>query len=301
MTRPLDLRDVREQIQGVDLELSFRDFASYLREQLEAIETPEDDSERQLRVVAVFSDRVVYRLEGTLFARDYSLSAGDGAHPVVSFGERRRVRKRSMFEPVEEAGLRESTELEEIEAAIPEGEPLREARVDEQSGRISDVALLGRVSKNDRIYTEQAMKEAAQLYQGARVYLDHPTDRELKRRDGVRSVRDLVGRIQNPRHAGDRVRGDIDLIESPDRDRILSLAQKAPELVGASHRARGEVCVRGDGTQVVESLETVHAIELVTEPATVSGLNEAAGGSSSGRRRDLSLEEAHDELFGFSW
>lgn len=181
-------------------------------------------------------------------------------------------------------------------------EALAEARVDRQSNRISDVALLGKVSQNGRVYSESAMKDAARLYAGARVFLDHPTDREMKRRNGVRSVRDLVGRIQNPRFAGDRVRGDLDLLEAePARSQILSLAEKAPDLVGMSHRARGEVREREDGTHVVESLDTVYAVELVTEPATVEGLTESSSGLDLGRLRSRGrpdVEEAHDSLFG---
>ena len=54
--------------------------------------------------------------------------------------------------------------------------------------------LLGRISKNGRTYSDQALKDAVRLYDGVRFYLDHPTAAELRARDGSRSVLDLAGR-----------------------------------------------------------------------------------------------------------
>lgn len=190
---------------------------------------------------------------------------------------------------------------QKLQEVFPQGQALSEARVSRESNRISDVALLGRTSANGRVYTEQAMRDAARLYGGAKVFADHPTQKELRRRDGVRSVRDLIGKVSNPRFAGDRVRGDIHLLESePMRSLVLSLAEQAPELAGMSHRARGEVRQMEDGTQEVRSLEEVFAVELVTEPATVSGLAESLNlhRGRDRKRNEIDLEAAHDELFG---
>lgn len=174
--------------------------------------------------------------------------------------------------PRRRRGLREVQFQDEYR---PEDGVLTEARVQRSEGRLNDLPLLGRVSKNGRIYTEKALRDAARLYDGARSFLDHPVEGELRDRDGVRSVRDLIGKIENPRVAGDRVRGDLVLLESPHRDLVLSLAERAPELVGMSHRARGQVRQDEQGRQIVESLDKVFALELVTEPATVGGLQEA--------------------------
>lgn len=153
------------------------------------------------------------------------------------------------------------------------GEILREASVDKGTNRLSNVILLGKVSANNRTYSDRAMNDAVRLYEGAGFYIDHPTKSELRDRQGVRSVYDLAGRISNPRRVGESVRGDIELL---DRHKMLifALAEQMPSMVGCSHRAEGTLR-QDNGTQVVESLDKVFGVELVTDPATVNGLFES--------------------------
>lgn len=170
---------------------------------------------------------------------------------------------------------------------------------------IHNVSLLGPTSANNRIYTEAAMKDAVRLYEGARVFIDHAPESELRDRRGVRSVNDLAGRVMNPRRTGDRVRGDIQILDrEPTKSLMLSIATEMPEMAGMSHRARGKVRVNEQGVEVVEGLEAVAAVEFVAEPATVKGLfegkgdevDEAAQGSDEDRR-DV-VQQAIRDRFG---
>ena len=150
-----------------------------------------------------------------------------------------------------------------------------ESRVD--GNVIFNVKLLSEKSRNGRTYSERALKEAATLYKGVAVYFDHPTPREMRERKGVRSVRDLIGEVRNPRKIGKEVRGDIavlDFGESSPAKFLTAVAEQMPNAVGFSHRARGQI-TRGDDGDVVESLDRVYAHELVTDPATTSGLFES--------------------------
>lgn len=184
---------------------------------------------------------------------------------------------------------------------------LEGAQVDRESGRLTDVALLGRVSENNRIYTDRALEDATRLYAEAPVYLDHPTKREMRDRSGVRSVRDLAGKVVNPRRAGDQVRGDLHLLEAePARSLLLSLAEQMPEQVGMSHRAHGEVQLDEEGRQIVQNLDDVYGVELVTDPATVEGLVESLDRRHrKAKRREKpnllsarQLTECHLQIFG---
>lgn len=183
----------------------------------------------------------------------------------------------------------------------PEVGVVQEATARREDGRLEDVALLGRISENNRVYRDQALSDAARLYRGAPMYIDHPTAREMRDRDGVRSVRDLAGRIENPRVAGEQVRGDVALLDTPVRDVVLDLAERMPQLVGFSHRARGEVRVDEDGTQVVESLDHVYGVELVSEPASTSGLFEALRESRGGGRIRRPRRSLDEEVWRASW
>ena len=163
---------------------------------------------------------------------------------------------------------------------------------------IQNVALLGPVSSNKRVYTRQAMEDAVQLYNGAPIYPDHPNFEDMSG-DGNRRFMDLAGKIMNTRLAGDRVRGDVVLVSSnPVGERLKAFAEELPKEVGFSHRADGEISVSEDGTQTVERLTKVYALEIVTEPATVAGLFESKNGDATPKPegegemeiKDLTLE-----------
>lgn len=154
-----------------------------------------------------------------------------------------------------------------------QGDAFREAKV--EGNVISNVALLGAASKNGRTYTKDAMQDAARLYQGVRIYPDHPSYNDLTG-TGNRKFEDLMGQIRNTRVSGDRVRGDVVLISAhPAGERLKTFAVEAPDLVGFSHRAEGEGRQAEDGTVIIERILSVDALEVVTAPATTSGLFES--------------------------
>ena len=173
----------------------------------------------------------------------------------------------------------------EFRETLAQGEPLREAHV--EGDVIQNVALLGSVSLNNRIYTEQALKDAARLYNGASVFIDHPTESEMRDRGGVRSVTDLAGQVLRARIVGEQVRGDIQIMDrEPTKSLFLAIAEQMPSIAGMSHRARGTVEVGEDGTETVTSLDRVFAVELVAEPATVAGLFESITKEATQRYHD---------------
>ena len=162
-----------------------------------------------------------------------------------------------------------------LEETFEVGSIFSEAHVDRDLNVISNVTLLGKISKNGRRYSPKAMGDAAKLYEGVGFYFDHPTPKELKDRQGARAVMDLAGRIRNPRVVGDHVRGDIQVLNrEPTKSMLFALAEEMPGMVGNSHRATGKV-TRSDDGEVVESLDHVAAIELVLNPATTQGLFES--------------------------
>jgi len=161
-----------------------------------------------------------------------------------------------------------------LEESLAPGVLLREARV--EGGVLANVTLLGAVSANNRRYTDQALKEAADQMKGTKFFLDHPKKSDLAERKGTRSVRDLAGRVVSARKVGSKVRGDVQLLDvEPSRSLITSLAEQMPEVVGASQRARGKVRLDDEGVQVVEHIEEIRSVDLVVDPATTDGLFES--------------------------
>lgn len=224
--------------------------------------------------------QVIYQVRGEggkehTFSRSFSVDKDDN----VSVGEERtEVKRRTDYVPVSESGATDSDPLPgtALVESYDRGFPFAEATVDRESGIISNVSFLGRISKNGRVYSNTAMLEAAKLHKGAGVYLDHPTEKEEREREGVRSVRDLAGHAISARVVGDRVRGDVKALKgTPTGEFLLAVAEQAPSAVGISHRARGASKVGDDGVEHVEHVTAVGGLDLVTEPATVAGLFES--------------------------
>ncbi len=152
-----------------------------------------------------------------------------------------------------------------------------DVRVDRRRGVIRGVKILGTESRNGRTYLPDALREAARLYEGAKVNVNHPRGnpsaaRDYRDRIGV--LRGVVARPEqglfadfffNPKHA---------LAEQLAWD-----AEHLPENVGFSHNVQARTARRGDRL-VVEAITKVESVDLVADPATTRGLFESAGRAS---------------------
>jgi hypothetical protein len=142
-------------------------------------------------------------------------------------------------------------------------------RIDADKGVLFGVKLLGSNSRNNRRYSNEAMESAAPRYSGKKIYVDHPGD------TAERSIDRWAGTIQNARFQDDGIYGDIKLRkESGFFKGILEAAQDFPKDIGFSHVADGKTRFDGD-TEVVESIKEVFSVDLVTDPATTSGIFES--------------------------
>jgi hypothetical protein len=114
------------------------------------------------------------------------------------------------------------------------------------------------------------MAEAARLYEGAPVNVDHPA---TERKD--RPLAEAFGWIRNVRQEQGAVYGDLHYLQShPQAELVAEAAERNPNRIGLSHHAEGTV--RMDGQRViVETVERVHSIDLVQTPATNAGLFES--------------------------
>jgi hypothetical protein len=146
-------------------------------------------------------------------------------------------------------------------------------RVDRQTGVIRGVKLLGLESRNGRTYLPEALAQAAQLYEDAKVNVNHPKGNPNAPRDyqdrigmirgvAVRPSEGLFGDFYfNPKHV---------LAEQ-----LMWDAEHAPENVGFSHNVEARVGRRGERL-VVEAITRVQSVDLVADPATTRGLFESA-------------------------
>jgi hypothetical protein len=142
------------------------------------------------------------------------------------------------------------------------------ARVDLTEGVIYGAKLLGRVSKNGREYSDQALRDACRLYEGVVVNVDHPNPK-----DGFkpRGFLEGVAVVQRPVIKDDGVYGDLHTIKAhPAAAPLLEWANRFPNAFGISHNADGK-----QNGRMVEGLESVISVDVVRNPATVKGLFES--------------------------
>jgi hypothetical protein len=143
-----------------------------------------------------------------------------------------------------------------------------------EDGVIRGAKLLGLNSRNGRRYEGKALDAAKSLYEGRKVYVDHPRREDT----GDRSFNDWAGVIENVTYRkGSGLYGDVVLRqESPYFKGIVEAASnpKFRKSCGFSHVADGESTFEGD-TEIIESIKEVFSVDLVTDPATTAGIFES--------------------------
>lgn len=164
--------------------------------------------------------------------------------------------------------------------------------VDRERRVIKGVKILGRTSPNTHgmagisgtEYSDAAMERAKALYEGRQSFVDHPTPRG---NPGVeRSTRDLVGVHRNVRREPDGLYSDFHYRST--HSYIADDAEQMPDALGFSHNATGSGHVV-NGKYIVESIDRVRSIDLVTRPATTRGLYESEAPT-------MTLKDKIDEL-----
>lgn len=145
-------------------------------------------------------------------------------------------------------------------------------KVDEENCIIEGVKFLGRISKNGREYSDQALQDAARLYAGCEININHP------QRGQERRARDLQESWAKPLNLrvvpGDGVYGDLSYLGTHNETPVILERIKRGFGIGLSHNADGRM-VRKDGRNIVEGLTKARSIDLVPNPATNQSLFES--------------------------
>lgn len=143
--------------------------------------------------------------------------------------------------------------------------------IDEAEGVITGVKIIGQKSKNRRTYKESTLRKAMPLYEGAQVYVDHD------RKNVERSLKDGWGILKNVRMNEGSLFADLHYLKShPATTYLLERAKRFPEKFGLSHDASGDKTIE-NGVEVVESIDKVHSVDIVADPATNKSLFESKG------------------------
>ncbi|HVX14369.1 MAG TPA: hypothetical protein VHC22_24495 [Pirellulales bacterium] len=195
------------------------------------------------------------------------------------------------------------------------------ARVDRANGIIRGVKILGFQSRAPGIvigctpeqygaaayetysYAPDAVARAIPLYEGIKVYLDHPGFSYLDDGERVPSLRDrtvqeVFGRLVRCRMGDGGLFGDLEYITShPAADQIAETSEKYPELLAFSHNADGDPKLI-NGRIVIVNINSVRSVDLVGEKAgTTNGLFESEPNMSRAITKRARVAITHPELF----
>lgn len=170
----------------------------------------------------------------------------------------------------------------------------------QEDGIIRNVLILGSNSRNRRKYTPEAMSKAATLYEGKEVYTDHPTSIDRDRKG--RAAADRFGVIKNAHFVesanGPQLRGDLHhLTTHPLSPRVEEDRRRNLQFFGLSHLADGTGHTeKGTNMTIVESIDRVHEVDLVSNAATAVSLMEqeemAAVAPVEKTKEEMDAEEA---------
>ncbi|MBQ7813136.1 MAG: hypothetical protein IJX36_05570 [Thermoguttaceae bacterium] len=144
-------------------------------------------------------------------------------------------------------------------------------KIDKENGVVSGVKILGVKSRNNRIYPIETLRDAAPLYENAKVNVNHPDGSPNE----SRKYQDRVGSIKNVTLQENGLYGDFHFNpKHPLAEQMLWDAERAPENFGFSHNVEAVVRLE-NGAQVVDKIVRVRSVDLVADPATTSGLFES--------------------------
>lgn len=173
----------------------------------------------------------------------------------------------------------------------------------ETQGRVATVVIVkpGFNSDQSRYYPAEVIREYAHLFEGAKMYRDHDTQRETRERP-VGSIDRWAGVLKNVRVREDdgALIGDAHIVDETLRTKLTDLkAAGFLQELGVSLRAFGKGVrqkVQGVMTTLVEAFEKVLSVDFVTE-AGAQGMVLAFESASSIATIDLdTLREARPDL-----
>lgn len=226
----------------------------------------DDDSQGgdyQATPVAVFPKHVVYSMGGKMMQVGHNTDADGDVHLT---GKPKEVEQ--SFTPVS-GGATGSLRKESIAESFSESAiSFSEGAYNPASGDLSVTVIKPGVSLNNRYYAPDMLKRDYKVFEGAKMFANHATDREVKERPEG-SITDWVGNLHDVKAESDgTLVGKANIIDPDFKAKIDMLHSKGllPKM-GVSIRAAGEARdgqVGGKKVKVIESITHAKSVDFVT-------------------------------------
>jgi hypothetical protein len=157
-------------------------------------------------------------------------------------------------------------------------------------GVIQGVKIVGTQSRNGRRYPQDVLSRDKAVYEGAAVFMFHPSDPEKRR--GSRRLEDHFGGLFNVRERFDGkvglgLFGDLRVKQSHPMAQMVM--ESDGHNFGLSHNARVEM---NDDQTVVTRIVEVNSVDLVDNPATTKNLFEGTENMELAELKELADKQA---------
>lgn len=206
----------------------------------------------------MFKDYAICDLNGDLYKAPFKDKSGR-----IEFGEFEEVSTEIVAKESQEFREKEERRLSDD---VDFSATLKEATVNDEKREVVAVLIeAGTNYSKKRHYPKKTIQEAAGLFAGLKMYIDHPTDRE-DREKPERSVKDYVSIIKESWYDEGKAMGRIHI-----HDEWLWGKMKDPvfrESIGISINAAGSRYMKtidGEQMEVIEKIGGARSVDWVTE------------------------------------
>lgn len=164
--------------------------------------------------------------------------------------------------------------------------PISVEAFNKEKSEVYNVAVLGKKSLNNRVFTEQAMMESVKLLENAKVFLGHRKEIAPGKFSQAQDEKNYIGRLEGVYYEKDRVRAKkLRVINSEHKQFVFDLLENDPTSMGLSIDWVGTYEVK-DGQEVITSFLGIRSADIVAFPATTKGFFE----SEQMKLEDLTIE-----------
>jgi hypothetical protein len=212
----------------------------------------------QTYVRAVHDKHVIYSQGGKTFAHKYSKDEEGDPHLVGGPKE---------VEPsfqTKKAAASDAAESVSESFFLQESAGLYNAK----TGELPVTIIKPGLSKNNRYYSPELLKRDAKIFEGAKMFLDHQTDKEqVARPEG--SVKDWVASLKDVKAESDgTLKGTAVLIDPAFKDKVAALAEAGLlKTLGVSIRAAAlqrDADMDGKRVKAIEGFKACRSVDFVT-------------------------------------
>lgn len=210
----------------------------------------------------VHDKHVIYSMGGKSFAHKYEK---DGEGDPQLKGNPQEVQHAFTSVGKSKESFSESTQLDLLCADQPTGD-LQESFGDK--GEISFTVIKPGWSKNNRYYSESLLKKSTNIFEGAKMFMNHATEAQEKQRPEG-DLRDWVGNITKVWGESDgTIKATAKVIDPAFKAKLALLGENNMlNTMGVSIRASGEVNMgeaEGKKGKIVEKFTGAKSVDFVT-------------------------------------